>query len=276
MNANSSPLAPPTLHKWLTESTKALKVAGIGTARLDMLVLLADELRRDKAWLLAHGEQKLTVKQVQRLNQKLERRSKREPLAYIRGHQEFYGRRFAVDARVLIPRPETEVLVEELLKLPIHAGDTLLDVGTGSGAIAITVKLERPELQVAAIDVDTRALKVAQKNARQLGADILFTQSNLLDDAPPARFIAANLPYVDQTWQRSPETVFEPTLALFADDYGLGLIKKLITQTPSKLAQHGYLLLEVDPRQHADIIAFARSHALQLQTVRDYVLVLRN
>jgi len=274
MNANSRP--PVSISKWLRKATTALQNCGIATARLDSLVLLADELAEDKGWLLAHSDHELSANQQTALQQKLTRRINREPLAYIRGKQEFFGRDFVVNANVLIPRPETELLIEQLLTLPRQPEDSVLDVGTGSGAIAITISLELPSLQVTATDISESALAVARQNAAALGAQVTFIKQDLLKSAQSTyAFIVANLPYVAADWQRSAETAFEPALALFAEDDGLSLIQKLLSQSTKHLQPHGWLLLEADPRQHARLIEIAQLHGFQLYSRQDFILILR-
>lgn len=267
---------PANLGKWIATATERLRQADIDTARLDVLVLLSDELKRDKSWLLAHAEHKLSSEQQMRLDEKIAKRLQRQPLAYIRGYQEFYGRNFVVTPAVLIPRPETETLIELLLTLPKKPADKLIDVGTGSGIIAITAKLEMPELAVYASDIDTSALQIAQKNAAHNNAPITFFQQDLLD-APPTEtfdFITANLPYVAKNWRLSPETQFEPATALFADNDGLALIQKLLQQSTRYLAAQGYMLLEADPRQQQRIIE-AAAHNYSLRVQKDFILVLQ-
>lgn len=264
----------PTLYNWLVLAEKQLAEANIKTGRLDALVLLSDELHHDKAWLLAHPEHKLTATQQIRLSKKLAKRQLHIPLAYIRKHKEFYGREFLTTNKVLVPRPETETLITQLLALSVLPGDKLIDVGTGSGAIAITAKLERPGLTVYATDISTAALKVAAKNAERLNADITFWQSDLLSSAQhsPFKFIVANLPYVSKDWYVSPETAFEPANAIFAEQDGLALIKKLIVQSKNHLSDSGYLLLEADPRQHQSVIQFAQAYDYAVHSQQDFIL----
>lgn len=256
-----------TIAAFFRNANRTLAAAGITTARLDALVLLADALKQDKSWVIAHPEHELPAAQLTILEAQVERRAARTPLAYIRGRQEFYGRDFMVTPHVLIPRPETETLIELIKRLP-HNGQ-LLDVGTGSGAIAVTASLEYPMLHVDACDVSQPALVVAQKNNAALGGSVTFFTSDLLAHADgPYTIIAANLPYVDPNWERSPETDKEPPIALFAADDGLALITKLIAQAPEKLTSDGYLLLEADPRQHQTIEKAARLHGF-MQTAAD-------
>jgi len=264
-----------TIADWLQRATAQLTDSGSQSARLDALLLVSDLFNQNTAWTLAHSDQALASDQLSTLDLALRRRLQGEPLAYIRGHQEFFGRTFMVAPEVLIPRPETEALLELLLALPRSAGDRLLDVGTGSGCIAIIAKLEAPELHVSAIDVSKEALEVARKNAAQLAANVEFHQQNLLTLAEahdPYAFIVANVPYVDRNWERSRETDFEPALALYADDHGLELIKKLIAQSQTILLPGGFLLLEADPRQHQAICRWAKAHHLHLMAQQSFAL----
>ena len=137
--------------------------------------------------------------------------------------------------------------------LPLPDNADVLDVGTGSGAIAISTALELPHTQVAACDISPEALKIAEQNAEKLGAHVYFFVSDLLEKAGTYDLIVANLPYVSPDWERSPETAHEPNIALFAEDEGLELIKKLLDQTPAHLNKKGYVALEADPRQFASI-----------------------
>ena len=271
MNASS----PPTNSKqWLEQATATLRRAGIPSARLDAQLLLAEVLGKEKTWLLAHPEHSLTQPELIKLSRYLERRSNREPLAYIRGYTEFYGRKFTVSPDVLIPRPETETIVETLHRLPPPG--KLVDVGTGSGCIAITAKLEFPELEVFGVDINPEALAVARQNATQLRAAVEFKIGDLLDGFPfTVDVITANLPYVDEQWTRSPETAFEPDGALFAGQGGLELIKELLTQIPSCLKPGGYVLLEADPRQHTQLQELGKAAGLTPVATEGFICTLR-
>jgi release factor glutamine methyltransferase len=265
------------IDQWLRQAANRLKDADIPSHRLDAELILANTLTQNRPYLHAHGEQHLTDKQLKVADTCLQQRLKRMPLAYVLGYKEFYGRNFVVTTDVLIPRPETEALIELLLELSPKPGGTLIDVGAGSGAIAVTAKLEMPHLRVCATDVSAKALVIARKNAKLLHASVTFTQKDLLDNAAngPFDFIVANLPYVADDWDRSPETAFEPPQALFANDEGLALIKKLLAQAIHHLAVLGYVLLECDPRQHSTIINFAQHHGYKLVKKQDFCIVLR-
>lgn len=262
-----------TIATWLSEAKVQLTEAGIPSAPLDSELLLSYALEKDRTWLLAHNEEVLLKAAEEKTNSLLARRLKREPLAYIRGWQEFYGRRFHVTPDVLIPRPESETIIELLKQLSAPLSGTLIDVGTGSGALGITIQKEFPKLQVALSDISPAALKVAERNSQELQAKISLVQSDLLQATPHADIIVANLPYVDPTWQRSPETQFEPALALFAKDAGLELIFRLIEQAASaKLASHGFLFLEADPRQSLDIKTFAAKRGFTFVRSEGFIL----
>lgn len=287
----SSKQPASTIEQWLSRATAQLAQVGIPTARLDAELILCHMLGVDRAWLVIHSDESLTRAALSQKGgerrmglkeygeQLLVRRLNREPLAYLFGVKEFYGRDFIVNKDVLVPRPETEALVE-LTKQ--HAkGKTLLDVGTGSGALGLTLALELPGVATTLADISPEALMVAKKNAKKLGLKAVeFVESDLLehwiDQSLSGAFaiIVANLPYVDRTWERSPETNHEPYQALFARDGGLELIRQLIDQAPSVLTTDGLLVLEADPEQHDAIIDHA-SDSFTLVDRRDYGLLLQ-
>jgi release factor glutamine methyltransferase len=234
-------------------------------------------LEQDRTWLIAHGSDDFDDANLRHTaNTMLTKRMHRMPLAYLVGRREFYGRDFIVSPDVLIPRPETETMITLLGKY--HPRGKLIDVGCGSGCIGLTAKLEHPELDVTLSDISSSALDVARRNAESLEASVDFRISDLLASfeatATKFNFILANLPYVDSEWERSPETDHEPSLALFADDHGLALIKTLISQAASLLNTGGYLLLEADPVQHDEIQKTGDSHGLRFIESNDYMVVL--
>jgi release factor glutamine methyltransferase len=271
MSENS--LQQASIHKWLQETTAQLPST---SPRLDALLMLSDTLHRDKAWLLSHTDELLDPSDLTKLSAMVNRRLSHEPMAYIRGKQAFYGREFVVSPAVLIPRPETETLIEELLKLPFPKSIHLLDVGTGSGSIAISASLARPNWNVTASDISNEALAIAQKNAQIHQAHITFIQSDLLE-AFLGSFdcIIANLPYVAPNWEHSPEIDFEPEQAIFAANAGLFLIDKLLADAPLRLVTGGYVILEADPRQHAHIVAHAQNQNFRKVAIHDFIVVLQ-
>lgn len=274
MNAN---LPPKTLvSDWLDEATRQLKDAGSSSARLDAEIILAHTFLKNRTFLHAHPDFPLDSHRREIADARLRLRCERTPIAYIVGHKEFYGRLFRVTPATLIPRPESEDMIT-LLKEIAHQDELqIVDVGTGSGCLGITAKLELPQSRVTLLDISQHALTVARKNAAKLSADVATLRSDLLESySPQADIILANLPYVDPSWQRSPETDHEPALALFAEDKGLHLIKKLVTQSPSRLNSGGYLLLEADPCQHNEIIKTASQYGFSHHTTRNFIICLQ-
>lgn len=280
MNENSPSVM--TVKDWLEDATRQLVFAEIPSARLDAELLLAHTVRQSRTWLHSHGSDPLDSRQIEIANARLDLRLDRVPVAYIVGHKEFYGRRFKVTTATLIPRPESESLIELLAetvpknaRLIAERPLRLVDVGTGSGNLGITAKLEFPELDVALLDVSRHALNVAEDNAKALHADVEVIQSDLLTSYPfIADIIVANLPYVDPEWERSKETDHEPAQALFAANHGLALIFELLLQTKEKLAIGGKLILEADPEQHAAIIKEAAQCGLVHVETKDYGVLL--
>jgi release factor glutamine methyltransferase len=282
MNENL-PLKALAIKDWLREAAGQLANIGISSAKLDAEIILSHTLRQSRTYLHAHDDEPLSARHVEIADARLQLRLDRTPIAYIVGHKEFYGRLFKVNPATLIPRPESETVITLLKELTAQiainlnkASPRLVDVGTGSGCLGITAKLEIPELEVTLVDVSRQALRVAETNAKELHADVAITRSDLLYSYPfVADYIVANLPYVDSEWERSPETNYEPALALFAADNGLALINKLLHQAPLHLKSGGYMLLEADPRQHAEIIKTAKSHQFVLHEARDFIVALR-
>lgn len=221
-------------------------------SRLDAELILANSLGKDRVFLHAHPEFELNEDVEKRADADCLRRENHEPLAYILSYKDFYGRKFMVTPDVLIPRPETEAIINLAKELK---SQKILDVGTGSGCIAITLKLELPDSDVVALDISPKALKIAEQNAAKLGAKIAFRESDLLEKVQGEYdLIVANLPYVDKKWDwLSPELTFEPEQALFAEDSGLYDIKCLISQVEQRLTNDGAVILESDLSQHEAI-----------------------
>lgn len=202
-------------------------------------------------------------------------------------YQDFYGRDFLVTPDVLIPRPETEQLIDAVLNLAgksylpgvkpsknvLPERPKILDVGTGSGCIAVTLARLLPDAEVYASDVSQPALEIAKKNAETYGTPISFIISHLLEKVKfTPDLIVANLPYVDKDWDWLDRESLssEPALALYADDHGLALIKQLIVQSSARKVPR--LILEADPSQHQTIIDFAKSKGYQLNETRGFIL----
>lgn len=269
-----------TIHQWLIEATTLLKAEGIASARLDAELILAHTIRKPRTYLHAHDDDEVEARHLEIADTRLQLRIERTPLAYIIGHKDFYGRKFKTTPAALVPRPETESFIE-LLKaiiptnLPLIVDrKTLVDVGTGTGVIGITAKLEWPELDVTLTDISQQALNLAKQNAAALSADVHFHKGDLLRGyAMAGDIIVSNPPYVDRAWDVSPETHAEPELALYANKQGLALIDQLLVQAAQLLKPGGSLLLEADERQHAAIIQSAKAQGLKY--VSDLGLILR-
>lgn len=257
---------------------RALALARI--APLDADVLLAHALGVTKEDLYAYPEAAVTTERELVFRELLERRASGEPVAYLRGWKEFYGLRFAVDPRVLIPRPETETLVDAILA---SGARLVADVGTGSGCIAVALAVQRPDLRVIATDVSVAALEVARANAAAHGVTdrIDFQPGDLLE---PVRervdAVAANLPYLSDAsvaeWvdQRS-SLAFEPQGAVLAGPDGLTLIRRAVADLPRVLAPGGVAYFECDPPQARALAAEYGGEILRDLAGHERVLVLR-
>ena len=237
-----------TLQTALLQGTRLLEEGAIAAPRLTAEVLLAHALHRERSYLYAHPEEELTEVGWIHYGRYLHERLNGKPTQYITGHQEFYGRDFQVTPDVLIPRPETEHLIQAALAR-IRPGDVILDVGAGSGAIAITLGLET-NARVLATDISTPALCVAQLNARRLSAPVEFIAGDLATPIADHSIdvLASNPPYVPQTdhpgLQREVRD-YEPHVALFAGPSGLEIYRRLIADAPHVLRPGGWLLLEL-------------------------------
>lgn len=281
---------------WLKQVAKILETAGIGTARLDSLVLLEDATSKDRSWLLAHSDTNLSQLLAQgpsfgkcsldELNAKVERRTAHEPLAYIRGRTEFYGREFYVDHRVLEPRPESETIITMLKTFSLSENCTIVDVGTGSGALAITAKLELPTAEVWATDVDPACLTVAHRNAERHGTDISFTEADLLvsqhaNKSKKVLFsdhsqkkdvvVLANLPYVPDDFTVNAAALQEPHLAIFGGTDGLDLYRRLFKQLRKVMIQSVVVCTESLPPQHEALEMIAQVTGFHLQQAEDFI-----
>jgi release factor glutamine methyltransferase len=220
-------------------------------ARRDAELLLTHTLKRSHAWLIAHDDELLPDDLYLSYAELLERRRKGEPIQYITGETEFYGIPFLVTRDVLIPRPETEHLVEKVLSLASNfAAPRIVDVGTGSGAIAVVLAHRLPHASITAIDISLRALELAEENAKRNGVTVRFLVGDLLAPVDGERFeiIVSNPPYVAMADRDSLDVEvreYEPALALFAGEDGLEVYRRLIPAAFDALAHGGFVALEI-------------------------------
>ena len=248
-----------------------------GLARVDAQILLLHSLQRplhDRAWLLTHDVDTLTPVQTATWQDALQRRLGGEPVAYITGRKDFFGLTLAVDARVLDPRPDTEILVEWALELlPTASEHTLrvLDLGTGSGAVALALQHQRPAAQVTAVDASADALAVAHANTQGLNLPVQCVLSHWMDAVPgPFELIVSNPPYVAEGDPHLAALTHEPLSALTSGADGLDDIRQIIAQAPSRLASGGWLLLEHGWDQAVAVQALLSTAGfVQVQSRRD-------
>ena len=251
-----SPQGTP-VREALDSAVIALSAAGVDTPRLDAEVLLAHALGVDRASLIIDGDRRVEGPAVRAFQDAVRRRSvAREPVAYITGVKGFRHLDLHVDPRVLIPRPETETLVEAALAV-LPRGARVVDVGTGSGAVALALKDERPDLQVIATDVSTDALDVARANAQRLGLEVELVCADLLTGVRDVDAVVSNPPYVEDGAELAPEIVrHEPALALRAGPEGLDVLRLLVPAAAARGAE--ILAVEVGAGQAAAVQALAR------------------
>lgn len=251
----------------LVEAIEALRGEPIGSPRMAAETLLMHVLGRDRAWVIAHPEAALSEEQAAQFREAVARRAKGEPLQYITGHQEFWGLDFKVTPQVLIPRPETEHLVEAAVAKVRELKwekPRIVDVGTGSGCIALAIKSELPQAEVHAVDISWEALAVAQENAERLKLYVEFGQSDLLSDFRRGRstatqfdLIVSNPPYVGRSeWEKVQKEVreHEPGVAVFAGEQGIEIYRRLIPEAKAALTPGGWLMMEIGYSQEQAVL----------------------
>ena len=293
-----------TIGLFLNEAVSKLKNCSITTARLDAEVIAAGILGVDRSWLQAHSNDELPSEQETELTEKIARRTKNEPVAYILGYKEFYGRNFVVNKDVLVPRPESETMLELLFQQiedrRLEIGDNklqIVDVGTGSGNLIISAALElhsilslKSSISFLGLDISKPALKIAEKNAKKLGANIDFKEFDLTKDelssilppadGPQSSILLCNLPYVPDNYPINEPAKYEPKIALFSGDDGLDLYRelfKLLSQESRVKSQHttqnNLIITESLLEQHGALQAIAVSAGFKLIQSKDLIQV---
>jgi release factor glutamine methyltransferase len=249
-----------TFLETVVDARTRLIEAGVSTPGLDAELLLAHLFKKDRAYVLARMNEEAPEEILPAFEKLLSRRTLREPLAYITGEKEFYSRSFKVDPRVLIPRPETEGLLDAVFALyDDKSVKSLLDIGAGSGAIAITIALDRPLWSVTAIDISPSALEVTKENihTHKVEEQITLIESDLFNSAPETSYdiIVSNPPYIEKgSVDVDPEVErYEPAEALYSGEDGLDMIRRIVDEAPSRLKQGGYLVLEIGDGQSGPI-----------------------
>jgi release factor glutamine methyltransferase len=270
------------LNSWLESATQELEASNVPTARLDCLVLLEDELKLDKSNILAHPELVLKEDVLAKLNKQVSRRASHEPLAYIRRKSEFYGRDFIVTPDTLEPRPETETMIDVLKKFTGNMHQVrpcaIIDIGTGSGCLAITARLELPKVEVVGVDISVKCIGVAAQNAQKHSADVSFYQGDLLAALPNSIFkmpttILANLPYVPNEHTINKAAMHEPKLAIFGGPDGLDLYRRMFKQIENMSNRPRYIFTESLPFQHTNLTQIAYKAGYSLKTSEDFIQV---
>ncbi len=273
----NSKVSIPSVHQRIAAARQTLVRAGLldEYARVDAEVLARHALGWDRARLLADGRGPMPADVDERFSALIERRATREPVAFITGHREFWGLDFDVSPDVLIPRPETELIVEAVCERRGRREDvrTLVDVGTGSGCLAVALAREFPGATVLAVDISAAALAVAAKNAarHQVDRRVTFVRGDLLDPVHgPVDVIVSNPPYVPSTVELSLDIVrFEPSVALYSGQDGLTLVKKLVASVQSRLAEGGLFVMEFGFGQDEQVQAFALEAGWQNVNIKE-------
>ena len=232
----------------INDATKALYEKS-DTPRIDAELLIQHVLGQPLAWLIAHSENAASPEHIKHFFDLLKQRFEGKPIAYILGYREFWTLHLKVDENVLIPRPDTETLVEKALEqIPINETHNILDLGTGSGAIALSIAKERPKCTVLATDKSEKALNIARENARlNKIANVRFVHSDwflALDNKKKFDLIATNPPYVQANDSHLDKLRFEPNIALVSDEKGLGDIRRIVENAHNYLLKGGHIILE--------------------------------
>jgi len=261
-----------TIEQALSGSAKKLQQKNIPSARLDAEVILAHFLKKPREYLLAHSEKTLKAIEHKKYSMLIARRAKYEPVAYLTGNKEFYGLAIKVNNRVLIPRPETELLVDEIIALALSKSPkmTILDIGTGSGCIALSLAKNLPQARIWALDASADALNLAKNNAKALRLKISFIKSDLLENVKSAlikdAILAVNLPYLDKREIKNfpPEIKqglkFEPQEALYALKRGTALYEKLFKQINASKSKPSILIAEIGSHNWRDFLRLAKKY----------------
>ena len=265
----------PSLREALQQTHQVLEASGIADARLEAEVMVMNVMRMPRQDIFAQQELAVSSQQQETLSQVIDRRKQREPLAYILGYKEFYGVNLLITPDVLIPRPETETLVEHALFMSLMGMEVahlvIADVGTGTGAIALNLAIHLPSARIYATDSSEKALMVANYNIRRhnVADRVTLCHGDLMEPLPePVDLIVANLPYIPTARipTLQPEIQWEPAAALDGGEQGMDQITRLIAQASERLNPQGSILLEMDPEQVPLAEELARQYFPEAET----------
>lgn len=261
----------------ILQGAHTLRKAGVSEARREAGSLLAHVLERDRSFIISHAEDEISEAQTEKYREHVAWRARGKPLQYITGRQEFFGLEFEVTPDVLIPRPETELLIETALKLAPEATPLICDMGTGSGCIGITLAHQRKDAQIIAVDISEAALEVAKRNAARHGVSdrVKFVVSDCFEALEPPQqqfdMVVSNPPYVAESamvgLQREVRD-FEPKVALAAGTDGLSIIRRLITQSERFIRDGGHLLFEMGFDQRETVERLVNANAWRLLDIQ--------
>jgi len=268
-----------TANDWLKKAKKR-----VSALDAELMILMAFRGKwpedADRSYLAAHGDEEVSLDDLKYLTEMLVRRIKKEPMAYILGEKEFYGRWFWVTPEVLIPRPETESLIDLIKELELPKQPRFLEIGTGSGCIAITLALEYPQAKVMATDISEDALDIASENdvvhegrIELIRADLIADLAKALQEELEFDVVVANLPYVDPEWEWLDKEAlgYEPQTALYvAENNGLGLYRRMFEEL--KMIKAKYVVVEADPCQHEELKKIAEKVGWECEKVLGYGL----
>lgn len=253
-----------TIKEALFDAEHWLSMSGVSSSRLDAELLLGHVMEQDRVWLVAHDKEELNAETKQQFAIMVQKRTQRVPLVHLTHMREFYGLELKITADTLTPRVETEQMVEWAIKHAKKNG-RVIDVGTGSGAIALGIAKNRPDLKIIGTEVSMPALEVARENAKSHDLPIAFVLSDLWE-AIEGTFdaIVTNLPYLrdDAQTDLMEEVKYEPDVALFGGEDGLDIYRRFLAKVPDFLVPKGFLFTECDPWQHADLIDVASKYGL--------------
>jgi len=262
-----------TIREMLRAASARLESAGVPNASYDAMQMLAHVLGEDALMMRLNGHRELSPERREAFEAILVRREAREPMQYILGSTGFMGLEFHVEPGVLIPRPDTEILCEEALRR-IRPGARVLDIGTGSGALAVSIAKHAKAADVTAVDISDTALAIAKENAKRNGADVRFVKSDCFAALQGERFelIVSNPPYIDREdmAQLMPEVIQEPELALFGGEDGLDFYRRISREAGAYLEEGGCLLFEIGYKQKDDVSALLAEHVGEPFALKDY------